>query len=91
METEIKRNARGSRIFVTEPDPKNLHIIHINKYDNNDRKIGSYWIVSREGQRELLATFNTQKVAINETIKNKKDDETIIVHNKEGQLDRYIQ
>ena len=92
LETEIERNANGSRIFVTAPDPKNIHIIHYNEYDADDNKIGEYWGISREGQREDLATRPTKEEAINEAKKIKMDDDTIVVHNDvTGQLDYYIQ
>jgi hypothetical protein len=79
--TEIERNENGSRIFVTAPDPKNIHIIYGNEYDADDNIIGEYWVVRREGQRELLATLPTKEEAINEAKKIKMNDDTIVVHN----------
>jgi hypothetical protein len=91
--TEIERNENGSRIFVTAPviNPKNIHIIYYKEYDIDDNIIGEYWGISREGQKENLATLPTKKEAINEAKKIKMDDDVIIVHDKDGQLECYIQ
>ena len=91
--TEIERNENGSRIFITDPviNPQNIHIIYYKKYDADDNKIGEYWGISREGQNENLATLPTKDEAINEAKKIKMDDDTIVVHCKNGQLECYIQ
>jgi hypothetical protein len=89
--TKIERNENGSRIFITAPDPKNIHIIYYKKYDTDDNIIGEYWGISREGQNENLATSPTKDEAIKEAKKIKMNDDTIVVHYENGQLECYIQ
>ena len=91
--TEIERNENGYRLFITEPviNPKNIHIIYNNEYDADDNIIGEYWSVYREGQKGFLINSPTKEEAINEAKKIKMVDDKIVVHDKKGQLDRYIQ
>jgi hypothetical protein len=90
---EVERNENGYRLFITDPviNPKNIHIINYDEYDADDNKVGEYWGIRREGQKGCLITIPTKDEAINEAKKIKMNDDVIVVHYENGQLERYIQ